>query len=158
MNRKTQFLTQSALVASLYIALTYVSALLGLASGMIQIRLSEMLTVLPAFSFSTVPGLFIGCFAANLLTGAPLWDVVFGSMATLLGALGTYFFGQKKYFAPVFPILSNTIIVPFVLKYVYGLNDAYWILAFTIFVGEFISCGVMGMMLYKAIGRTRLFK
>ena len=157
MKEKTRLLTQSALIASLYVALTYVSAAMGIASGAIQVRLSEALTILPAFSFSAVPGLSVGCFAANLLTGAPLPDIIFGTLATLLGALGTYYFGKKSCTAPIFPILSNTLIIPFVLKIAYGVEQGYLFLFTTIFLGEFISCGILGVILYKAVRKTNLF-
>ncbi len=125
MKKKTRFLTQSALIASLYVVLTMVSASLGLASGVIQVRISEALTILPIFEVAAIPGLFVGCIAANLITGAALWDVVFGSIATLIGAVGTYYLRKNRYIATLPPILSNTIIIPFVLKLVYGVNDGY---------------------------------
>ncbi len=158
MAKKTRFMTQSSLIAALYVALTYVSAAMGIASGVVQVRLSEALTVLPAMTGAGVPGLFIGCLAANLLTGASLWDIVFGSLATLLGALGTRYLGRKCYVAPIFPILSNTLIIPFVLKIAYGVSEGYSFLFLTIFLGEFISCGILGVMLYKALRKTKLFK
>ena len=105
MRKKTKLLTQGALIAALYVVLTYVTNLAGMASGAIQVRISEALCILPAFTASAVPGLFVGCLAANLLTGAALWDVVFGSVATLLGALGTRYFGRNKFLAPIFPIV-----------------------------------------------------
>ena len=157
MAKKTRFLTQSALIAALYVALTYVRPALGIASGAIQVRLSETLTVLPAFSGAAVPGLFVGCLAANLLTGASLWDIVFGSLATLLGALGTRYLGRKWFTAPIYPILSNTLIIPFVLKIAYGVGEGYSFLFLTIFLGEFISCGILGVMLYKSVNKTKLF-
>ena len=146
--RKTRVLTQGALIAALYVVLTYITNLIGLANGAIQVRFSEALTILPAFSFSAVPG----------LTGAAIWDIVFGSFATLLGALGTYYFGRKKYLAPIYPIAANTLIIPFVLKLAYGVNDAYGFLFVTIFAGEFISCGVLGVLLYSAINKSKIFK
>lgn len=158
MAKKTRFMTQSSLIAALYVALTFVSAAMGIASGVVQVRLSEALTVLPAMTGAGVPGLFIGCLAANLLTGASLWDIVFGSLATLLGALGTRYLGRKCYVAPIFPILSNTLIIPFVLKIAYGMSEGYSFLFLTIFLGEFISCGIFGVMLYKALRKTKLFK
>ena len=157
MRMKTRFLTQSALIAALYVALTYFSAMLGIASGVIQIRVSEALTILPMFTFSAVPGLFLGCIIANLLTGAALWDVIFGSFATLLGALGTYYLGKNRYLAALFPIVANTLIIPFVLKYVYQVSEGYSFLFLTIFAGEFISCGVLGVMLSKALDKTKIF-
>ena len=158
MNRKTRFLTQGALIAALYVVLTYVTNLAGMASGAVQVRISEALCILPAFTASAVPGLFAGCLAANLLTGATLWDVVFGSVATLLGALGTRYFGRNKFLAPIFPIVSNTVIIPLVLKLAYGLSQGYIFLVLSIFIGEVISCGVLGAILYGAIEKTKLFK
>ena len=157
MSKKTRFLTYSALIAALYVALTFISAAMGMASGAIQLRLSEALTVLPVFTPAAVPGLFIGCLTANLLTGAALWDVVFGSVATLLGALGTYYFGKNRYLAVAFPIMSNSVIVPFVLKMAYGVGDGYLFLFATVFLGEFISCGIFGLVLRKALEKTKIF-
>ena len=158
MNRKTRYLTHGALIAAMYVALTFVASILGLASGVIQVRLSEALTILPLFTPAAVPGLFIGCILANLLTGCAVWDVVFGSIATLLGALGTYYLGKKnKYLAPVFPILANMIIVPFVLQYVYGAKDAWIFLFATVGIGEIISCGVLGLLLHRLLSKTDIF-
>ncbi|MBQ2888986.1 MAG: QueT transporter family protein [Clostridia bacterium] len=158
MRKKTKLLTQGALIAALYVVLTYITNLAGMASGAVQVRISEALCILPAFTASAVPGLFAGCLAANLLTGAALWDVVFGSVATLLGALGTRYFGRNKFLAPIFPIVSNTVIIPLVLKLAYGLSQGYIFLALSIFIGEVISCGVLGAILYGAIEKTKLFK
>ena len=157
MRIKTRFLTQSALIAALYVALTYLSAMLGIASGVIQVRFSEALTILPIFTFSAVPGLFAGCVLANLLTGAALWDIIFGSLATLLGALGTYYLGKNRYLAAFFPIASNTLIIPFVLRLVYGVSEGYIFLFLTVFAGEFISCGILGTALSKALEKTKIF-
>lgn len=156
--KKTRVITQGALIAALYVVLTYVSNMFGLASGVVQVRISEALTVLPAFTFSAVPGLTVGCIAANLLTGAALWDVVFGSFATLLGAVGTYFFGKNKFTAPIFPIVANTAIIPFVLKAVYGVSEGYGFLFLTIFLGELISCGILGVVLYSGVKTSGIFK
>ena len=155
--KKTRVLTQSALVAALYVVLTYISNIFGLASGAIQVRVSEALTILPAFTFSAVPGLTVGCIVANLLTGAALWDVVFGSMATLLGAVGTYLFGKNKYTAPIFPIIANTAIIPLVLKTVYGVGEGYGFLFVTIFLGELVSCGILGVLLYGGVKKSKIF-
>lgn len=155
--KKTKILTQAALIASLYVVLTLVANMLGIASGAIQLRLSEALTILPAFTFSAVPGLFVGCIIANLITGAAIWDVVFGSVATLLGALGTYHLCKKKYLAPIPPILANTVIVPIVLKTVYGLDGALWYLCLTVGIGEVLSCAILGTVLYSYIEKSKLF-
>ncbi len=158
MKKETKFFTQSALIASLYVVLTLVSASLGLASGAVQVRLSEALTILPIFTTSAIPGLFAGCIVANLISGSALWDILFGSVATLLGAIGTYFLRKNRYFATVPPILSNTLIIPFVLKIAYGVGEGYSLLFLTIFIGEFISCGVLGTVLSKALAKTKIFE
>lgn len=157
---KALFVAQAALIAALYVALTQVAALLGLSSGAIQIRFSEALTILPYFTPSAIPGLFVGCVLANLSTGAILWDVVFGSLATLLGAVVTYLLRKRsKWLAPIPPIVSNTLIVPFVLTYAYGVPDGIPFLMLTVGVGEVLSCGVLGLALLKALEkyRTRIF-
>lgn len=151
MKNRSYFITKAALIAAFYVALTLVSNLLGLASGVIQVRLSEVLTVLPAFMPAAIPGLFVGCLIANILCGNMLVDVIFGSLATLLGAIGTYYFGKTKWTAPIFPIISNTVIIPFILKYVYGISGSIWFFALTVFIGEFISCGVLGALIFDKL-------
>ena len=151
MKEKTLNLTRAALIAALYVILTFLAQIFGLASGAIQFRLSEALTCMPLFYKEAIPGLWIGCILANLLTGCAMWDIVFGSVATLLGALGTYYIGRKKpVMGPVFPIASNMLIVPAVLQQVYGSADSYWFLMVTVGIGEIVCCGLLGMLLYKA--------
>lgn len=151
MKNKTLQLTRAALIAALYVILTFLAQLFGLASGVIQFRLSEILTVMPLFYKEAIPGLWVGCVLANLLTGCALWDIVFGSVATLLGALGTYYLGRKKpILGPLFPILANMLIVPAVLQHVYGAPDSYWYLMATVGIGEIVCCGLGGMLLYRA--------
>ena len=159
MNKKTHFLTEAALIAALYVVLTLVAAMLGLASGTIQLRLSEALTILPALTPAAIPGVFIGCILANILTGGLPWDIVFGSLASLIGALGTYLLrGKGKWLYPLPPILANALIVPAVLIRVYGETDAYWFLVLTVGIGEVISAGVLGLLLYNAVRKTKLFR
>ncbi|MBR5128475.1 MAG: QueT transporter family protein [Firmicutes bacterium] len=152
MQEKTLRLTRAALIAALYVILTFLSQMFGLASGVIQIRLSELLTVTPLLFKEAIPGLWIGCILANMLTGCALWDVAFGSLATLIGAIGTYYIGRKKpILGPIFPIISNMIIVPFVLQAVYGVKESFIFLAVTVGIGEVICCGLLGWQLYKAL-------
>lgn len=147
----------SAIIAALYVVLTYLASAMGLASFAVQVRFSEALTILPIFTPAAIPGLFIGCLLANILTGCALWDVVFGSLATLVGALGTFFLKKHKILATSPPIISNTIIVPFVLLNVYKLEGTYWFFALTVFLGEIISCGVLGFLLRKSLEKRNLF-
>lgn len=144
--------------AALYVVLTFVAQAFGLASGAIQVRLSEALTILPVFTAPAVPGLAVGCVLANLLTGCAPWDVVFGSLATLLGAIGTRLLKNKPYLAWIPPVISNVAIVPLVLQKVYGLTDAWWYLALTVGAGEVIACGLLGMLLYHAVSKMDKLK
>lgn len=145
-------------IAAIYVVLTLVSAAAGLSGGVIQFRLSEALTVLPVFTGAAVPGLFIGCAIANLVTGALPWDVAIGSLATLIGAYLTYRFRNRPKLAPVFPILSNGLIVPFVLKYVYTFPGSYWYFFLTVTAGETVCCGLFGYLLYRALSKREIFK
>ncbi len=149
--------TYGAVIAALYVVLTYLANLVGLASGVIQVRISESLTILPVFTVAAVPGLTIGCLLANLLTGCLPWDIVFGTLATLLGAIGTRVFRKNRLIAILCPIVSNTIIVPLILRYAYGVPDSFPYIAFTVFVGEVISCGLLGLMLGIAMDKSKLF-
>lgn len=150
MKEKTLYLTRAALIAALYVILTFLANMFGLASGVIQFRIAEVLTIMPLFYKEAIPGLWVGCVLANILTGCAMWDVVFGSIATLLGALGTYYIGRKKpVLGPVFPIISNMLIVPPVLQYVYGAEESYWFLVTTVGIGEIVCCGILGLGLYK---------
>lgn len=152
-NKNILLLTQAAMIAALYVVLTFLANAFGLASGAIQVRLSEMLTILPAFTPAAIPGLAIGCFLSNLLTGCCILDIVMGSIATLLGAIGAYLLRKWKWLIPIPAILANAMIVPWVLTspYGYGLTDAWSYLVVTVSVGEIISCGILGMILYFAL-------
>ena len=153
---KTQYITRAAVIAALYVALTYVASLFGLSSGVIQLRLSEALTVLPVFTSAAIPGLYIGCLLANLLTGAAPYDVLFGSLATLIGAVGTYFLRRApRAVTTLPPILANTVIVPFILIWVYEVPDALWFLFLTVFAGEVLSAGVLGVLVYSAVNKNK---
>ena len=152
MKKRNLFITQAALIAALYVVLTLVSAAFGLDSKAIQFRLSEVLTVLPALTPAAIPGLFIGCLLSNFICGAMLPDMIFGSLATLIGAVGTYFIGKRvKWLSALPPIAANTVIVPLVLKYAYHLDGMVPFFALTVFIGEFVCCGILGTVLLYAI-------
>ena len=149
--KKSVNLTQAAMIAALYVVLTQISHLFGLDSHAIQLRFSEALTILPFFTPVAIPGLFIGCILANFFAGCLPWDIVFGSLATLLGALGTYALRKFRWLAPLPPIIANTIIVPFVLAYVYRFEGSIPYFMLTVGIGELLSCGVLGMIFLFAL-------
>ena len=154
----TRAITRAAIIAALYILLSL--AVQPIASGLVQCRISEALTILPVFTGAAVPGLFIGCLLSNILSGGVIWDVVFGSLATLLGAVGTRLLRKNRWLACLPPILANTVIVPFVLVYAYGVPEGIPYLMLTVGMGEVISCGILGQLVYSALDKHRntLFK
>lgn len=154
-SRRVKFITQAAMIGAIYVVLTMFVSAFNLASGAIQIRISEALTVLPAFTPAAIPGLFIGCLISNLLSGGMLLDVIFGSLATLIGACGSYLLRKWKWAVPIPPILSNVLIVPFVLAYVYRIPGGVPYFMVTVGIGQIISCGVLGMIVYRIVARYR---
>ena len=150
-NNYARNIAMGGVIAALYVVLTVVANALGLASGAVQVRFSEALTIMPVFTASAVPGLTVGCVLANLITGCAPWDVVFGSLATLLGAVGTRLLRKKPLLAWIPPVVSNMLIVPIVLQQVYGVPDAWWYLVLTVGAGEVISCGILGLLLYRSL-------
>lgn len=154
--KKTRFITKTAAIAGLYIVLTVLNA--GFSSGPVQCRLSEALCILPVFTAAAVPGVTIGCLVSNIIVGGAVWDIVFGSLATLIGAVGTYLLRKHKFFAFLPPIAANTVIVPFILSFVYKFPGSLWWFAFTVFAGEAVSCGGFGAILFAAVNKNKALK
>lgn len=156
--KKVTFITQAAIIAALYVVLTMLANAMGLANGSIQIRFSEALCVLPFFTVAAVPGLYLGCLISNIMNGAVIWDILFGSLATLIGAFGTYYLRRHKFLMTLPPVIANMVIVPFVLRYGYGftwewngMDMAIPFNAVTVGIGEVISVCVLGTILLKAL-------
>ena len=153
-DNKVRFLAQGAMIAAVYVALTVVFAPISFSE--IQVRVAEALTILPVFTPAAIPGLFIGCLIGNIAGGAVVPDIIFGTLATLIGAFGTWKLRRAHPFlAPVPPILANTVIVPFVLKYAYEVPLPVPFMMLTVGAGEILSCGVLGMLLYYALRSRR---
>lgn len=153
---KALFLCQAAIIAALYVVLTWLSSILGLSSGVIQLRFSEALCVLSLFMPSAIPGLAIGCLLSNLLMSGVLLDILIGPLATLLGALGAYWLRRHPFLAPLPTVLANAILIPPVLIFGYGLTDAWWFMMLTVGIGEFLSAYVLGIFLYFALKKRNL--
>lgn len=152
-------LARGAIIAAIYALLTIFLA--PISSGLVQCRVSEALCILPYFTFSAVPGLFVGCLAANLITGAAIYDVVFGSLATLLAAYATYWMRKRapKFLAPMPPVIFNAAVVGALLVYVYGVPVTYPAAAAYVAAGELIACYALGLPLLIVLERfqDRLF-
>ena len=136
-NKNIFYLSQAAMIAALYVVLTFIANAFGLASGNPQVRLSEALTILPFFTPAAIPG----------LTGCAILDIIFGTAATLIGAVLTWALRRFPWLAPLPPIAANTIIVPWVLRFAYQMEGAIPVLMLSVGIGEIISCGVLGMIL-----------
>lgn len=153
MKTKALNLTRAAMIAALYVILTLIANALGLANYSIQVRFSEALCVLPFFSAVAIPGLTVGCLLSNILTGCCLLDIVAGSFATLIGAVGAYLLRGNKWLVPIPTIIANALIVPYVLSspYGYGIEGSYWFFVATVGAGEIISCGILGIILLVSL-------
>ena len=165
MKGKTKFLTHAAIIAALYVALTYLAMAFGLHNNAIQVRFSEALCVLAFITPAAIPGMTIGCFLANILTGCAPLDVFLGPVATLIGAVGAYLIGKRgkglasRLLCTLPNIIANTVIVPFIIYVCYTdlSEQSLTILPFyalTVFAGEVISSGVLGSALLLSGEKT----
>lgn len=155
MKRPVRYLTQAAVVAALYAALTVLLAPIGF--GVVQCRVSEALCVLPFVMPSSVCGLFLGCLLANLITGAPWFDVVFGSLATLAAALLTYAFSRwklAKWLAPLPAVVVNALVMGAVLTYGYRVPVPFWTSALYVGAGQAVACFAIGLPLLYFLCRN----
>ncbi len=154
---KTLFLTRAAMIAALYVVLTFLAAALGLSGqSAVQVRFSEALCILPYFTSAAVPGVTVGCLLANIITSAHPADIIFGTLATLLGAIGTRLLRKWRFLTPLPPIVANTLIIPFVLRYAYFTTDVgFGYLFLTVGIGEILSVGVLGLLLQFCLEKYR---
>lgn len=159
-----RYIAEGAVIAALYVALTYVSGLMGLAYGPVQFRISELLTLLPVFTPAAVPGLVIGCAIANISSTVGIIDVVFGSVATLLAAVCTR--ALRNICVKGIPVLStlppvvfNGLIIAFEIWLMGDRSPAlFWGSCWTIALGEAVICVVLGIPFIAAVNRYRVFR
>ncbi|MGN0268063.1 MAG: QueT transporter family protein [Lachnospiraceae bacterium] len=152
-DEKVIHMVQAAMIAAVYVALTL--PIQPIAYGPIQFRVSEALTILPYFTSAAIPGVTIGCFLSNILMGAPLPDIIFGTLATLIGTIFSRMLRRQKFLVCIPPILSNALIIPWVLKFAYEFEDAVPFMMLTVGAGEVLAAGVLGTMLLLALERCR---
>ena len=139
------YLVQSGAIAAIYVVLTMVFA--PISFGPMQVRIAEALAILPLFTSAAIPGLFIGCVLANILGGGIVWDVVFGSLATLIGAALGYALRKNRWLVPIPAVVANTIVVPLVLRYGYCVSIPLALLMVYIAAGEIVGCCLLGQLL-----------
>lgn len=158
-------LCTAAIIAALYVALTFVAMAMGLDKNAIQVRFSEALIVFAYFTPAAIPGLYIGCLLANILTGCAALDIALGPIATLIGAIGAYLVGRMKnekisrFLCTVPNIVANTVIVSFICLICYTAPEArsastlgFYVV--TVALGEIISSGILGTMIILLAGKT----
>lgn len=150
MNKKTLYLVQAALIAAIYAVLTY--ALAPISYGPVQFRISEALTVLPAVFPAAVPGLFVGCLVSNIVGGLGIWDIVIGSLATLIAAYLTSKL-RSKWLVPAPPVFVNAIVIGIMLAYV--LKLPYLATIGSVGFGELVVCYVLGIPLYLLFQKNK---
>ena len=149
--KRIVYVCQSGLIAALYTVLTVFVGAFGLASGAVQFRVSEALCVLPFFTPAAIPGLTIGCLLSNLFTGCLWQDILFGTLATLIGAVGARALKKVFWLVPLPTVVANTVIVPFVLAYAYHAEGGVPFLMLTVGLGEILSAYVLGIVLLLAL-------
>ncbi|MDH8676566.1 QueT transporter family protein [Fusibacter bizertensis] len=149
MNRNVNYVVKAGVIAALYVVLVMVFSFSSF--GPIQFRIAEALTILPYFTSAAIPGVFVGCLIANIVGGAVIWDIIFGSLATLLAAYLSYKLRKKAWLVTVPPILINTIVVGFLLKLAYGIPDGLLVLMGGVLMGELVSVFGIGMILLNAL-------
>ena len=157
-HNKILMVTHAALIAALYVVLTEIFA--PISFGPMQVRIAEILTILPLFTPAAIPGLFIGCLLANMIAGAIVWDVVFGSLATLIGAVFGYLLRRNRWLVPIPAIIANAVIIPPVLWYGYGITDTpLALLVVYIAIGEILGCYILGELFATVLLKNkRIFK
>lgn len=163
---KLQYITTAAIIAAVYAALTYFGAFFGLSYGPIQLRFSEVLTILPIFTPAAIPGLTIGCFIANI-GSFNLLDMVFGTLATLIAAILTRLFKDIKFkgipLLSLFPpVIVNALIIGLEIAIFFlpeGLSVyGFLISALQVGTGQLIVCYVLGIPFYFTVKKTKLLK
>lgn len=143
---KLRFWIQGAVIAAVYAVVTVVAA--PISYGIMQVRVSESMTVLPALTSAGLPGIFVGCIVANLLGPYGIIDVICGSLASLLGAYGTYKLKDRPFLMLLPPVIANGIIIGAMLHYAYGVKLNLFLCMSWVAAGEFLACYIIGLPLF----------
>ena len=153
-------LTFAAMLGGAYAVLTMLLPIPQYAG--VQFRLAEALTLLPFLMPAATPGLFVGCFIANILSPYGLLDVIAGSAATLLACLWTQRVKNRR-MAALPPVVCNAVIVGGVIAFAMtGFGPGFWVAyainALSVGVGEFVVCFVLGDLLLDAVVKVPVFR
>ena len=162
MNKKfftTRRIAHGAIIAAVYVVLCIIFQ--PISYGPVQFRIAEALTIMPLFTPAAIPGLFVGCILANIIGQGVIMDVIFGSLATLIGAVLGYLLRRNRWLVPIPAVVANALIIPFVLRYGYGITDIPIALEMVyILAGEVVGCYILGEVLATILmpHKNRLFK
>jgi uncharacterized membrane protein len=148
-----RFWVQAAIIAGVYAALTV--ALNPISYTVIQVRISEALTILPYFTPAAIPGLFVGCLAANIISPYGIADLIFGSLASLLSAVFSYLLRKRAWLVPLPPVLINGVVIGGMLYYVYSVPPSLLLDMAYVAAGELLACYILGFPLLKVLERNR---
>lgn len=166
LKRKTRYIIDGALIAALYAGLTYLMGVFNLAYGPIQFRVSEALAVLPVFTSAAVPGLTVGCFLANVMSFSPI-DMIFGTVASLLAALCTYWLRKIKFrgipwLSLLPPVIFNAVIVGLEIAFFFTEGGAslasFSFNALFVGVGQLVVCYGLGVPLFLVLRKYHIFE
>lgn len=148
-HKRLYLMIQGAAIGAIYVVLTLIFA--PISFGVVQFRVAEALCVLPFFTPAAVPGLFVGCLLSNVVGGAAPLDVIFGSLATLIGAFGSWYLRKHKWCVCLPPMIANTLVIPWVLRFAYGAEEMILFSMVTVGIGEILAVGVLGNVLLTAL-------
>lgn len=151
--KNTRFLIQAAIIAAVYATLTII--LMPFSYGVMQVRISEALTILPYFTPAAIPGLFIGCVVSNMVGPYGLLDMVFGSSATLIAAVCSYYLRSKPLLVPLPPVIANGIIIGAMLYYAYSVPMPLVACILWVAAGELIACYGIGYPLLRILNKYK---
>lgn len=166
MNKKTLFLTKAAVIAALYAVFTLLGAAFGISYGSVQLRFSEALCVLPLFTPAAVPGLAVGCFAANIFSSVSPFDMLFGTLATLLAAMSSRALRNVRiknypFCSLLTPVLFNGLTVGAETAFFTSGKSffaAFAVNFLTVALGEAVVLFTLGSFLYFCIEKNARLK
>jgi uncharacterized membrane protein len=159
--KSTLILVRAGVISALYVVLSFIT--MPISGGAIQFRPSEGLTLLPLLYAESIPALFVGCLLFNLISGLPIYDVILGSLITLVACVFTYFTSKiikkaplKIFFGGLFPVLLNALFLPLIWYWFSGQLEMVYILSFlSLFISQSLSIYIIGTIIYGVLSRLK---
>lgn len=160
-SKKVKGIVFASVIAAIYVVLTITLSFMSF--GVVQYRVSEGLCILPFLTPYAIPGITIGCLISNIISPVGSLDMIFGTLATLIAAIGTYYIGKsnlkhKEILALLPPVISNAIIIGLLLKYLYVPDMPFWLIAIQVAWGEALCCYALGLPLLTLFKKNPTLK